>query len=60
MDKNSVQPVQGPDCLNCWKKNICPQMEEGKFCGQWQSKEPAPKGPDPNEAWNRGEDVTGL
>ena len=57
MDENSVQPVHGPDCVNCWKKNICPQMEVGKFCGQWQSKEPAPKGTDPNEAWNRGEDV---
>ena len=57
MDKNSVQPVQGPDCMTCWRKNICPQAEEGKICGQWQSKEPAPKGKDPNEAWNRGEDV---
>ena len=55
-EENSVKAI-GPDCLNCWKKNICPQMEEGKFCGQWQSEERKPTGPDPNEAWNRGEDV---
>ena len=54
----SVEAI-GPDCLNCWKKNICPQMEEGKFCGQWQSAEPKPKETDPNEKWNQGEDVGG-
>lgn len=57
MDENSVQPVQGPDCAKCWKKDICQQAElgTGKFCINYQVKRPTPKGPDPNEAWNRGD-----
>lgn len=29
----------------------------GVFCAQWQSEAPRPDGPDPNDAWNRGEDA---
>ena len=67
MEKDTSIKAIGPDCLNCWRRNICPQMEEGKFCGKWQSKEPSPhpspsatpspqgEGWDPSEAWNRGD-----
>ena len=51
---------QGPDCLTCCRRNICPQAEEGKFCAFWQTVEPEPKGTDPNDLWNRGEDAPGL
>ena len=59
MSQDTSVKAIGPDCLNCWKKNICPQMEEGKFCGQWQSAEPKPKRNDPNEAWSQGDDMGG-
>lgn len=29
----------------------------GTFCAMWQSETPRPAGPDPNEAWIRGEDA---
>lgn len=54
--------IQGPDCAKCWKKDICRQAEPGtgKFCINYQVKKPMPKGQNPNDLWNRGEDVTGL
>lgn len=44
-----------PDCMNCWKREACSMAEEGFFCGAWQSKQPEPKGTDPNDAWEKGE-----
>lgn len=29
----------------------------GTFCAAWQSKAPEGREPDPNDLWNRGEDV---
>ena len=51
---------QGPDCGTCWRRNICPQAEAGKFCTLYQTKEPKPQGENINDLWDRGEDVTGL
>lgn len=44
-----------PGCEWCWKKEECPRAENGKFCPEWQSREPEKDGPDPNELWNIGE-----
>ena len=35
-----MSDMKAPDCMTCWRKNICPQAEEGKFCTSWQTKEP--------------------
>ena len=51
---------QGPDCLTCWRRNICPQAEEGKFCALYQSKEPKPQGENPADRWERGEDMPNM
>lgn len=45
-----------PDCDTCVKKEECERALSGTFCPSWQSKEPAPKGEDPNEQWRRGEE----
>lgn len=45
-----------PDCDTCVKKEECEKALSGTFCPSWQSKEPAPKGEDPNEQWMRGEE----
>lgn len=46
-----------PDCCTCIHRKECERYDEGSYCGQWQSREPEPKGPDPNKAWEQGEDV---
>ena len=48
----------GPDCANCWKRHICPNAQEGKFCSRWQSTKPEAREPDPNDLWRQGEDVS--
>ena len=45
------------DCYPCIKWDECENAVAGHFCTQWQSKQPEPKGEDPNEAWERGEEV---
>lgn len=45
------------DCGTCIRRKTCERAEDGTFCGQWQSREPQPKGEDPNELWEKGEDV---
>ena len=45
-----------PDCYTCIRWDECENAVAGKFCPMWQSKEPEPKGEDPNDAWNRGDD----
>ena len=64
--------IQGPDCLTCWRRNICPQAEAGKFCTLYQTREPTPhpspsatpspqgEGLSMNDRWNRGEDAPGI
>lgn len=46
-----------PDCALCWLRDSCPDAQPGAFCTMWTSREPAPKEPDPNDQWRRGEDV---
>jgi hypothetical protein len=60
MEAESMSDTKAPDCMTCWRKNICPQAEAGKFCTLYQTKEPKPQGENINDLWNRGEDVTGL
>ena len=51
-----------PSCATCVHVDACDHLPvesvRGKvFCTQWQSKEPQPKGEDPNEAWERGDEA---
>ena len=46
-----------PDCYTCIRWDECENAVAGRFCPQWQSKQPEPKGEDPNELWERGEEV---
>lgn len=57
-----MEKKKEPSCSTCVHVDVCNHLpvEEvrGKvFCTMWQSKEPDPKGVDPNVAWERGEDV---
>ncbi|MBR2664832.1 MAG: hypothetical protein IKE25_14055 [Clostridia bacterium] len=45
-----------PDCGNCIHNEDCALALLGHLCPKWQSREPDPKGLDPNEAWSRGLD----
>ena len=46
-----------PGCETCWKREDCPLAVLGHFCPQWQSREPEPREPDPNEEWRKGGEV---
>lgn len=48
---------QRPDCCTCIHRKQCERYAEGTFCTRWASREPDPQGPDPNEQWERGEEV---
>ena len=40
------------DCEICARREDCPDREAGRFCTQWQSKDPDPGRVDPNpEGW---------
>ena len=47
------------DCTVCLERQTCPNAQEGKFCGRFHSKtfDPAARGVDPIELWERGEEV---
>lgn len=45
----------GPDCRTCIRRETCPDATENRFCGQWGSRVPERRLPDPNEQWERGE-----
>ena len=49
--------INYPDCAYCWLRDQCADAEPGKFCTYWQSREPVERQPDPNDLWNRGEEV---
>lgn len=49
--------MKTPGCEICWKRDQCAEAEEGKFCPQFASEEPAVEGEDPNDRWMRGEDA---
>lgn len=46
-------------CEVCLERKNCPNAQEGKFCGRFHSKafDPAARGIDPIELWERGEEV---
>ena len=46
-----------PGCESCIRRETCIHSADGGLCCMWQSKEPAPRGEDPNAAWRRGEDA---
>lgn len=53
--------TSGPSCLTCVHADACGHqpveaVRDRVFCAQWQSREPEPKGEDPNDLWNRGEE----
>ena len=50
---------QGPDidCCVCIHRKECENAQEGKFCGRFQSKAFEPKGVNPNDLWEKGEEV---
>lgn len=43
-------------CESCWKNATCPRAMVDGFCPEWQTEEPEPKGTDPRDAWNQGEE----
>ena len=47
------------DCSVCIHRDECDSASEGKFCGKFRSKafDPAERGIDPNELWEKGEEV---
>lgn len=44
-------------CETCIYRDTCEQAEEGTWCTRWRDREPEDRGPDPNQAWIRGEDA---
>ena len=52
-----AQEAQKPDCCTCIHRRECERYRENSYCTKWQSREPNPEGPDPNELWKRGEEV---
>lgn len=47
-----------PDCRTCIHHEDCEKARDGAFCMKWRSKEPEEKRePDPNKAWERGEEA---
>ena len=46
-----------PDCGTCVLRKGCPSAAEGSFCTRWRSKEPEKREPDPNRAWETGEEA---
>lgn len=48
---------QDPDCCTCYQRKTCPRYAENSFCGQWASREPEERKPDPNRLWETGEEV---
>ena len=48
---------QGPDCCTCIHRSGCEMYAENSYCTRWQSREPDPKGTDPNKLWEQGEEV---
>jgi hypothetical protein len=46
-----------PACETCIHRKVCEHRAENSFCTRWQSKEPQPVPPDPNELWKQGEEV---
>ena len=45
------------DCVVCIQRDGCANAQEGKFCGRFRSKAFDPQGQDPNELWEKGEEV---
>ena len=48
---------QAPDCCVCIRRKGCARYAENSFCGQFQSREPEKREPDPNRLWETGEEV---
>ena len=47
----------GPDCATCWHRDKCADAQAGTFCPMWQTRQPEPRQPDPNDLWNQGEEA---
>lgn len=54
----AIDTTNAPDCANCFLRDSCLGAEPGRFCTYWVSREPVAREPDPNDLWNRGEDVS--
>ena len=55
MDRKK-KPAIGPDCATCIYRKECANVNPGTFCTKWRDTPPPDRGPDPNDAWIRGED----
>lgn len=60
--KKSLKARRGElnlDCAVCVHRRSCERAEEDTFCGQFRSREfdPATRGVDPNELWEKGGEV---
>lgn len=53
----NLQQKPEPDCCTCYLRKTCERYQENSFCTQWASKAPEERKPDPNEQWEKGEDV---
>ncbi len=47
-----------PDCSTCADRKDCARAQEGSFCTRWRREKAQMEGPDPNELWKQGEDVS--
>ncbi|MBR4711505.1 MAG: hypothetical protein IKP10_05685 [Clostridia bacterium] len=57
MERNETRDqAPEPGCGTCIRRDVCPRAQDGKFCPQWQSREPQRRGEDPNARWRRGEE----
>lgn len=57
VDNLRQETEQGPDCSTCVQRRTCERYAENSFCGQWRSREPEVREPDPNRLWETGEEV---
>lgn len=55
--RDQEDKAMGPDCKTCINREECEYATDGNFCPYWQSHEPEPKGENPNDAWERGDEV---
>lgn len=46
-----------PDCRTCIESEGCVWAIPGHYCLKWRSKEPEKREPDPNKAWERGDET---
>lgn len=57
VDNRKELEKAAPDCCCCIHRKTCERYAENSFCGQFASREPEERKPDPNRLWETGEEV---